>query len=257
MVPAEVGEGRDGEGNGVDAAQRESVGGDLHRHGLRALLAEVAEQALQIGRLRRGDGGSGGLERPAVQGETDRSDHPGPDPGCPQRRVEQVGWWWSCRWFRSPRTWSWPGPASRRSPPRPGPSPGVGRRPRRAARPALGPARHRPASVSTAAAPACDGLGSELDPVVPVARQGDVEIPGGDQPGVMGDPAHQDRAGRRANRSASRTGCTVRGRSTDGRRLFGHDWNVSEYPGRTGARSLELTISVGFGSWGRASGGTE
>ena len=143
VVPAEVGEGRDGKGNGVDAAQCEGVGGDLHRHGLRALLAEVAEQALQVGGLRRGDGGSGGLEWPAVQGEADRPDHPGPDPGGPQRRVEQVAWWWSCRWFRSPRTWSWPRPASRRSPPPPGPSPGAGRRPRRAARPAVGPARHR------------------------------------------------------------------------------------------------------------------
>ena len=160
---AQVGEDGDVEDDPVDPAHHQRVARHLHRARRHAALAHHREQAVQVGRLRRGQGG---LERPCRPPGCRRCrSRP---TGCPAAaaRSRPAGSWWSCPGCRSPRSCA----ARRRGCRRPGrerPEQRAGGPRRRgdAAR------RRRPpaaaASVSTATAPAATASAAN---VVPWAR---------------------------------------------------------------------------------------
>ncbi|GAA3366405.1 hypothetical protein GCM10020366_69950 [Saccharopolyspora gregorii] len=87
MVLREVGERADGEPGATDAAEREGVAGDLHRHVRDAVLDHDGQQRLQIGRLGRGEGA---VEAFPGDAGLDGADQPGGVPGGPQRGLQQV-----------------------------------------------------------------------------------------------------------------------------------------------------------------------
>ena len=89
MISAEVGEGCDVKRDRIRATEHQSMGGDLHHDGLRALFEQESQQTLKIGRLRRRHGRRNAVQGHAVQPETDGTDQPGAHSPRPQGGLEQ------------------------------------------------------------------------------------------------------------------------------------------------------------------------
>ena len=88
VVATEVEEGRDVEDDAVDPAHHERVAGDLHRAGVDAALAHHREEAVEVGRLGRGQLG---LDVLAGDAGADGPDHGGGDAGRRQALLEDAG----------------------------------------------------------------------------------------------------------------------------------------------------------------------
>ena len=205
VVATEVGEGRHVEGDGVGATQHQGVRRHLHQHRIGALLVQVAEQGLELGRLRRGHRGPGGGQRGTVQAVADGADQAGVVAEGLQCRLEQVG---------RGRLAVGAGDREHRHRLR-RPTVDLGGQARHH-RPGVVARDHRYAGRTRPPAPGRIGQdgdrssrdrgGRELRTVVPGPGQGDVEVAGRHQSRVQGDPGHLGGPGGRSEELVQRDG---------------------------------------------------